>query len=1045
MALLALSVLGKFQVWIDDVPVSSFESDKVRALLAYLAVEADQAHRRETLVGLLWPDCPEGDARHNLSQALFNLRLALGDHTAKPPYLLITRDAIQFNRASDYSLDLDQFNGYFGDWGKNWSQERIDASPLLTQLEAMARLYRGEFLQQFFLDDSAEFEAWVLVQRETFHQRAMNVLTTLVNEYEQQADYATARRYALRQLELDPWREEAHCQVMRLLALDGQRSAALARYETCRKILVEELGVEPSSQTRELYDQIRSGTLKPKAEPPVPVSSPPIHNLPIPLTPFIGREQELGNLARLIADPECRCITLVGPGGIGKTRLALQAAIQHKNEYAQGSVFIPLASVGTLDAVIPAIANGIGFAFYGPIDPKIQLLNYLRDKQMLLIVDNVEHLLVEGPPQGTIADLLIEILQAAGQVKLLVTSREVLNLQGEWVFEVHGLPVPVSIYTEGSEQDTSVELFLQRARRVHVGFNPTPEDIPAIVHVCKLVEGNPLGIELAAAWVRTLSCDEIEQEIKRGMNFLSVSARDIPARHRSMRAVFDHSWELLNEEEQGVLAQLSTFHGGFGREAAEQVAGATLYVLSALMTKSLIHRSGEGRYDLHELIRQFAAEHLAERMNDQVATQARHGIYYLTFFGQADGRLRSSLQRETLAELTAEIDNFRVAWDWAIMHGEFALIEQTMRTFWMLYDTRSWLQEGLDMLGHAVGSLEKAHGGSPLDRTNQVALGHILTSHAVLATRLGQQQQAHATLERSLEILRPLDEPRVLVETITFLGLVMEFIGNYLEASEFYKEGLEIATAVGDGWYAALCRLLLAGEGSLRLPTSKPENSHEQLKSVVADCRLIGDPRLTAIALNNLSWMAVRLGRYDEACEALEESVLLNTSIGDRWNLGFTYRGLGLIAQAQGEHLQAVDMFRKSLDTLTEVGARQDEARVLVEMSHSIFALENDAEAERGWCQALQVTMETQGTFVALEALLGIATLKAKQGNIERALELLLIVLNHPASLQETKNRADHLRAKLEVQLTSQQVESAQARAQAKTFEVVVDEVLEQV
>jgi tetratricopeptide (TPR) repeat protein len=207
------------------------------------------------------------------------------------------------------------------------------------------------------------------------------------------------------------------------------------------------------------------------------------------------------------------------------------------------------------------------------------------------------------------------------------------------------------------------------------------------------------------------------------------------------------------------------------------------------------------------------------------------------------------------------------------------------------------------------------------------------------------------------------DEPRVLVETITFLGLIMESTGNYSRASECYTEGLEIATAVGDRWYAALCRLLLAGEGSLRLPTSKPESAHERLQSVVADWRRIGDPRFTAIALNNLSWMAVRLGRYDEAREALEESVLLNTSIGDRWNLGFAYRGLGLIAQAQGEHQQALDMFRKSLDTLTEVGARQDEARVLVEMSHSSFALGNDAEAERDWCEALLGTRETQGTF----------------------------------------------------------------------------------
>jgi tetratricopeptide (TPR) repeat protein len=297
-------------------------------------------------------------------------------------------------------------------------------------------------------------------------------------------------------------------------------------------------------------------------------------------------------------------------------------------------------------------------------------------------------------------------------------------------------------------------------------------------------------------------------------------------------------------------------------------------------------------------------------------------------------------------------------------------------------------------------------------------------------------------LERGLEILRPLNEPRVLVEAITFLGNVMEFTGNYSRASELYSEGLEIATAVGDRWFAALCLLCLAGEGSFRLPKRKPEDAHQRLQSVVADWRLIGDPRLTAIALNNLSWMALKLGRYDEARDALEESVLLNISIGDRWGLGFAYRGLGLIAQAQGEHHQAVDMFRKSLDTLTEVGARQDVARVLVEMSRSIFALGNDAEAERGWREALRITTETQSTFVALEALVGIATLKAKQGNIEQALELSLNVLNHPASLQETKNRADRLRAELEMQLSSTQVETIQAHTGEKTFDAIVEDLL---
>jgi tetratricopeptide (TPR) repeat protein len=551
----------------------------------------------------------------------------------------------------------------------------------------------------------------------------------------------------------------------------------------------------------------------------------------------------------------------------------------------------------------------------------------------------------------------------------------------------------------------------------------------------------PLGIELAAAWVRTLTCDEIAREIERGLDFLSISGRDLPARHRSMRAVFDHSWKLLTQEEQGILLRLSVFQGGFQREAAEQVAEATLSTLSTLVTKSLIRRSGDGRYDLHELIRQFAAEHFAQRPEEQAATQARHGRYYLTYFGQADGRLRSSAQRQALAELTAEMDNFRAAWDWAVTHGEFALIERTMRTFQTLYDTRGWLQEGLDYLGRTVNALETAHGQSPPDRTDQVALGHLLAARSLFAFRLARHEEAQAMLERSLQILRPLNESRVLVESITFLGIVMVLTGNYARALELLGEGLEMATAIGDRWFAALC---LNQQASIILRMAKPENAYERLQSAVAEWRAIGDPRFTAFGLNILSQSALALGRYDEACAALEESVALILSVGDRWGLGSVHRGLGVVAQAKGDHTQAVDMFRKSLDTLTELGARQDAAQTLAEMGRSVFALGNDAEAVRIWRESLRIAIETRGTFIVMAALVGFASLQAKRGDKEHALELVVIVLNHSASTQETKGRAGRLHAELEAQLTRQQVEAAQVRARAKTFEAAVVEVLKQ-
>jgi tetratricopeptide (TPR) repeat protein len=363
----------------------------------------------------------------------------------------------------------------------------------------------------------------------------------------------------------------------------------------------------------------------------------------------------------------------------------------------------------------------------------------------------------------------------------------------------------------------------------------------------------------------------------------------------------------------------------------------------------------------------------------------------------------------------------------------------------MFYHTSGLWQEGLDVLGRAITALETAGKQSGPDRSNQIALGRVLATHSLLASRMGLYEQAQGMLERSLNILRPLHEPHVLVEPIAYLGLAMEYTGNYARALELYSEGLEIARAIGDRWYAALCFTLLTSLEGITLSMVGLEVAFARFQSAVADWRTIGDPTFTAVGLANLSQCALSLGRYAEARTALEESVNLCISVGERWELGFAYRGLGLVAQAQGEHQQALVMFKKSLDTFTELGARHEMARVLAEMSRSIFELGNVAEAERKWRESLRIANETQGTFIVLEALVGLASLQAKRSNREPALVLLWMVLNHPASLQETKNRASDLRAELEAQLTGQQVEAVRERAQTTTLETVVEEVLKQV
>ncbi|PKO20431.1 MAG: SARP family transcriptional regulator, partial [Chloroflexi bacterium HGW-Chloroflexi-1] len=596
MMRLTISLLGPLRVALCGEPVTDFATDKARALLAYLAVEAERPHRRDALAGLLWPDQPQRKARQNLRQALSHLRRAIGDRDEAAPFLLVSRETVQFNADSDHWLDVAAFTSLAEACRGHRHRRLATCLPCMRRLEQMAELYRGDFLAQFFLSDSSIFEEWALLKREWLHRQAVEAFSHLAGYYERRGDYEQARQYARRQVALEPWREEAHRHLMRLLALDGQRSTALAQYETCRRMLAEELGVEPTAETVALYKRISESAI-------ADLQTCRLANLPPSPTPFVGREEELAELADYLANPDCRLLTLVGPGGIGKTRLVLQVAADQTGAFVHGIHFVPLASVSSTELIVSAIAEALDLPFDSHQDPKEQLLNYLHEKEMLLVLDNLEHLLpisissACGKGEGG-AELLAEILRRAPGVVLLVTSRERLNLREEWVYTVEGLTYPegeavgrpaLSV-AEGPETYSAVNLFQQRARRAYQHFSLSEIERPHVVRICQLVEGMPLGVELAAAWVAVHSCEEIAQEIERNLDILTTRLRNVPARQWSVRATFEHSWQLLSETEKDIFARLSVFRGGFRREAAAVVTGASLSTLSSLLDKSLIRR-----------------------------------------------------------------------------------------------------------------------------------------------------------------------------------------------------------------------------------------------------------------------------------------------------------------------------------------------------------------------------------------------------------------------------------------------------------------------
>lgn len=798
------------------------------------------------------------------------------------------------------------------------------------------------------------------------------------------------------------------------------------------ELLAEHLRLPPDQ--RELFSRVARAELRVDRLPlPAPDSSegaaPPLR-IPAPPTPLVGREPELAALTRLLDDPQCRLLTLAGPGGIGKTRLAIEAASHRQAAFLEGACFVPLASLASADFLVPAIADALGFAFQGQVEPRLQLIHHLRGKQILLVLDNVEHLL-----SG--AGLFAEILERAPKVTLLVTSRERLNLLGEWVFEIQGLPVPPAGQAEHLDDYSATALFVQSARRARAGFELKAEERLAAARICRMVEGMPLGIELAAAWVPILSCREIAREIERNLDFLATSLRDVPARHRSLRAVFDHSWKLLAPEERSVLSRLAVLQGGFTREAAEEVADASLHLLAALTSKSLVRRAETqaGRYDLHEVVRQYALAHLKEDSQPEATTRDRHAGYYLALLRDREKALKGAAQPDAVRELTLEIDNLRAAWAWAVEREKFALLGQSARCLGWFCDMRGWLREGIEQSRPA----ERALRANADNDERRKALGQVLTSQSVLYFRLGQYDRARSLFDESFALLRPAGDPSLLTDPLLLCGIVMYLSGEIEQAQALLDEGIACARAAGDSWSMALG---LFNRGYVASLLGRQAEAYERMQSGLAMWRTLGDPRMIALGLNFLSPVAITLGRHAEARDFLQESLGLATQVGDRWGRGTAHRTLGLLALAQGNPAEAQSCLHKSLELFSELGAQWDVARSLTYLGESAAAAGDLPEAWRNFQQAIRLASDAQAAPLVADSLVGLAHLQARAGESEEALLLAILVESHPAAVKEARDRAGQLCAELKRRLTPEQFETVQSRASAASFQSVVQEIL---
>lgn len=999
---LQLRLLGGIQIIHHDAPLASFVSNKAPALLAYLVVTRRQ-HQREALATLLWGELADADAKNNLRQALSNLRRLLD------PYLLITRDTVALNPGAAVFLDAEAF--------EECLQAGMGDLPVETRaagLQEAATLYQGDFLAGFVVRDAPEFEDWMLAQRSRFRELALHALHTLTQFYLLHGNAAGAIDTATRLLGIDLWREEAHRQLMLALARSGQRSAALAQYETCRRILEKELGVKPSAGTTALHERIQAAKHR-------------IH-LPPAVTPFVGRANELAYIARLIADPTCRLITLSGPGGCGKTRLALEAATRAADVFLHGVCFVTLAGAGSLDVVPGTIAEVLGLSLSGKADPNEQLLAHLRDKDLLLVLDNLEHLLSVDEWVGHLA-------QACPEVRLLVTSRERLNLYGERLVELSGLEVPAGAEGEAVANYSATQLFLNSAQGARPSFALNADNAAAVVRICRLVDGLPLAIELAAPWVRHLSCHEIANEIENNLDFLATTQKNVPPRHRSLQAAFEHSWALLADDERRAFARLAVFRGGCEREAALAVTQCTLPVLATLCDKSLLRRDPSGRYLIHELLRQYAEGKLHKESQAYAGTQARHGEYYLRFVSALEDALNDARQTEARRTVATEMDNIRAAWGWAIAQQQIAVLKPALESLRVFLEQAGWYAEAAGLFGDAA---EAARAGD-----DSLLYGQLLARQAWFYHRLDRFEAARPLIQKCLLIFQNARPPLPAEAALCLqcLGNMARAIGDFAQSIEYHRQCLSQRRIVGNQHYIASALNGLAVAHTERGEFEEAQRLHAES---LALRRTLGDRNGVAVSLVNLGNVALGQGHYADAKPLEREALALFREIGYPMGEAVALNNLGVACHMLGEYADAQSLLQECVALCQELGHRHIAAHALASLGGVAGARGEYREAWQHTCVALQMARETGLVSATLFGLVSAAVLLARQGAREQAAEISALVYHHDAANHETKNRAKQLLGRLEGQLPASVKAAAEERGRERKPEDLTAEVLNQ-
>lgn len=904
-SILSIRLLGGFHLSYQGEAVNTVNTTRLQSLLTYLVLHKEAPIPRQQVAFLFWPDSSEAQARTNLRNLLHGLRAALphSDH-----YLFADKHSLHWRPSKAFSLDVDNFSSLASDTAS------------LQDLKVAVTTYTGDLLPDCYDD-------WIQPVRERLQQSYLTALEKLLVSLADGGQPREALEYAQVLLRYDPIREETYRHLMRLHAQLGDRASVVRTYKTCVLVLKQELDVKPSSATVETYQKWvthhTDWSSYQETKGPSPQEFLAVNNLPTSLTSLIGRKQELKQLSALLSNH--RLVTLSGIGGVGKTRLALATATEMPARYRDGLFLVDLAQVSDPEKIVPAITG----VLYAGDDVRVSglggLANFLSDQNMLLILDNCEHLTQE------VGRITATLLRACPELTILATSRVALKVEMETVWQVPPLLIPGEIEVVETEDmaaqvqslrfNESVELFVERATSNLPTFTPTAEVLLSIGEICRRLEGIPLAIEMAAARVKMVTVKQIVQRLDDAIGLLQHPATDISSRHQTMQAIMDWSFAMLTPVEGKLFARLSVFAGDFSLQAVEMVCQGQgiqeeeiLDLLAGLVDQSLVQPRQsypEIRFRLHELTRQYAYQKL-QTQDNPTYWQDRHLDYFVDLAEEAEIELRRRSQIEWFNRLDLERENIRVALRWALdedKHSERKYIQaavQLVKTLWGYWFTRGWFSEGRYFAEQTLDSLNRT-------RQMGLGLGSILYIAASLSLFQGDLPQAAEYSYKSLAVCEVNSDIFGQVMSHVHLGSITMYQRDIAQADNHFRKGFELATAFGDPWLEALVALF---SGDFSATNGDTQSAQKQYQHGLDIARRAGVTFHIVYLLAGLAKVALKQGNTQQAAMFIEEGLHLSELIGEKRVISRNLNIRGRIAMQEEHYELAHEIFGRGLRIL---------------------------------------------------------------------------------------------------------------------------------